>query len=121
MEDCIFCRIANGAAGVPLVYEDERVAAFRDAHPQAPVHVLVVPKEHYAGLNDAPPVDLLGALLAAVSEVAARMGIAESGYRVIVNTGPHASQTVSHLHIHVMGGRQMIHGMVHFDEPAEGA
>jgi len=117
---CIFCRIANGEAGVPLVYENELVAAFDDAAPQAPVHTLVVPKAHYASLGDAVAPSVLGALLAAVPEVAKRKGIDESGYRVIVNTGRHASQTVSHLHVHVMGGRQMGHGMVRFVEQTAG-
>jgi histidine triad (HIT) family protein len=114
--DCIFCRIANGDAGVPLVYENEFVAAFDDASPQAPVHVLVVPKAHYTGLSDVVDPSVLGALLVAAPLVAKRKGISESGYRVIVNTGRHASQTVAHLHVHVMGGRQMGHGMVRFAE-----
>ena len=105
--NCIFCRIANGQAGMPLVYENELVAAFDDAAPQAPVHTLVVPKAHYASLGAAVDPSVLGALLAAVPVVAERKGIDESGYRVIVNTGRHASQTVSHLHLHVMGGRQI--------------
>ena len=117
---CIFCRIANGQAGVTLVYEDEIVAAFDDASPQSPVHVLVVPKEHYTNLGDAVGPRVLGALLAAVPIVAQRTGIDESGYRVIVNTGRHASQTVPHLHVHVMGGRQMGHGMVRFAEQTAG-
>ncbi len=117
---CIFCRIANGEAGVPLVYEDEFVAAFDDAAPQAPVHTLVVPKEHYTNLGDAVDPTVLGALLAAVPVVAQRKGIDESGYRVIVNTGGDASQTVPHLHLHVMGGRQMGHGMVRFVDATAG-
>lgn len=117
---CIFCRIANGEAGVPLIYEDESVAAFDDASPQAPVHVLVVPKEHFTDLGDAVDPKLLGALLAAVPIVARRKQIDESGYRVIVNTGRDASQTVPHLHVHVMGGRQMGHGMVRFAEQTAG-
>jgi histidine triad (HIT) family protein len=117
---CIFCSIANGEAGVPLVYENEIMAAFDDASPQAPVHVLVVPKAHYTNLGDEVEPSVLGALLAAVPVVAERKGIAESGYRVIVNTGRHASQTVPHLHVHVMGGRQMGHGMVRFAEQTAG-
>jgi len=117
---CIFCRIANGETGGPLVYEDEVVAAFDDASPQAPVHLLLVPKEHYPSLNEPVEPSVLGALLAAVPLVAERSGIRESGYRVIVNTGRHASQTVPHLHVHVMGGRQMGHGMVRFVEQTAG-
>jgi histidine triad (HIT) family protein len=118
--DCIFCRIANGVAGVPLIYEDELVAAFDDASPQAPVHTLVVPKAHYTNLGDAVDPRVLAALFAAVPVVAERKGIDERGYRVIVNTGRHASQTVSHLHVHVMGGRQMGHGMVRFADQTAG-
>lgn len=118
--DCIFCQIANGAAGVPLVYEDELVAAFDDASPQAPVHTLVVPKAHYDSLGDAVDPGVLAALLATVPVVAERKGIDASGYRVIVNTGRDASQTVSHLHLHVMGGRQMGHGMVRFADQTAG-
>jgi histidine triad (HIT) family protein len=117
---CIFCRIARGEAGVPLVYEDELVAAFDDASPQAPVHTLVVPKAHHASLADGVPSEVLGAILAAVPEVARIKGIGESGYRVIINSGPHAAQTVPHLHLHVMGGRQMGHGMVRFVDETRG-
>jgi len=117
---CTFCRIASGQAGVPLVYEDARVAAFDDIAPQAPVHVLIVPKTHYTSLDDAVPEDVLGAIVAAAPIVARLKGVDETGYRVIVNTGPHASQTVPHLHLHVMGGRQMGHCMVWFIDETPG-
>lgn len=114
MEDCIFCKIANGQIPVPFVYEDDLVVAFRDAQPQAPVHVLVVPREHHVNLADGVAPELAAALLAAVPKVAAATGIADSGYRVIVNNGPDARQSVQHLHVHVLGGGAMTHGMVDF-------
>lgn len=115
MSECLFCKIAAGEIPVEPVYEDELVMAFDDISPQAPVHTLVIPKAHYTNLNDSIPSDVLAALLQAVPKVAATKGVAESGYRVIVNNGPDSNQTVKHLHIHVMGGRAMAHGMVVFD------
>jgi len=112
MDDCIFCMIARGEIPTHAVYEDDRIFAFKDLHPQAPVHVLLVPKVHYTGLNSDVPEELLGALLAAAPRVAALMGVADSGYRVIINTGPDAGQTVPHLHVHLIGGAPMSEGMV---------
>jgi histidine triad (HIT) family protein len=112
MEDCIFCKIARGDVPVPFVYEDSLVVAFRDAEPQAPAHVLVVPRTHYTGLNDEVPADVAAALCLALPKVAAAVGVAESGYRVIVNTGSDARQSVPHLHLHLLGGAPMTHGMV---------
>ena len=114
MEDCIFCKIGRGEIPVSLVYQDDLVVAFDDVSPQAPVHTLVIPREHFANLGDGVPAETLAALFSAVPEVAAVKGVAESGYRVIVNNGPDANQTVAHLHVHVVGGRGMEHGMVTF-------
>lgn len=114
MDDCIFCKIATGEVLVRTVYEDEGVIAFDDIAPQAPVHTLVVPKRHFASLGDNVPPDVLSAVFGAVPKVAEIKGVAESGYRVIVNNGPDANQTVDHLHIHVLGGRTMSHHMVAF-------
>ena len=114
MDDCIFCQIANGEVKTTVVYEDDDVIAFDDASPQTPVHTLVIPKAHYRNLDDDVPVETLGAVFAAVVKVARIKGVAVSGYRVIVNNGPDANQTVQHLHVHVMGGRRMSHGMVNF-------
>jgi len=116
MAECIFCRVAAGEIPATFVYEDDVVVAFDDIAPQAPVHTLIIPREHYAHLGDSIGADVLGAIFAAVPRVAAAKGIAESGYRVIINTGPDASQTVHHVHVHVMGGRAMAHGMVRFHE-----
>lgn len=111
MSDCIFCMIAAGEIPAAVVYEDDLVVAFKDMHPQAPVHVLVVPRAHYSGLDDDVPAAVLAALLAGAPRVAEATGIAGSGYRVVVNTGPDAGQTVPHLHLHVLGGAAMAEGM----------
>lgn len=110
MEECIFCKIAAGEIPSTVVYEDERVIAFDDLNPQMPVHVLIIPKEHYANIGDGVPDELLGYVFNTVKKVAAIKGIAESGYRVIVNTGSDAQQTVHHLHVHVLGGAPMNSG-----------
>jgi len=112
LSDCIFCKIVRGEIPAKVVYEGERVLAFDDVHPQAPVHTLVIPKEHFTNLQDDVPPELLGELFTSVREVARIKGVAETGYRVIVNNGPDANQTVPHLHIHILGGHHMTHGMV---------
>ncbi len=111
-DDCIFCKIANHVIESNYVYEDELVAAFYDMNPQAPVHVLVVPKEHYANIVDDVPANTLAAMAHAVDEVAKAEGIRESGFRVIANTGDDAGQTVHHLHWHVLGGKSLGEGLV---------
>lgn len=107
--DCIFCRIAAGEVPAQVVREDEDTVAFRDLDPKAPVHVLVVPRRHIATLRDVRDGDrdMMGALLLAAREVAIVEGIADSGYRVVVNTGADANQTVHHVHMHVLGGRPL--------------
>lgn len=116
MEDCIFCKVAAGEIPAKLVYEDDWVVAFDDISPQAPVHTLVVPRVHVDNLSSVRDAALLGHLFSAVAEVASAKGVRESGYRVIVNNGQDANQTVQHLHVHVLGGREMAHGMVSFSE-----
>ncbi len=106
-DDCIFCKIANGEIPTDMVEETERIAVFKDTSPQCPVHVLVVPKDHYESLNDGVPAELLGEMMALLPKVAATTGVHDSGYRVIVNTGLDANQTVKHLHIHVLGGEKL--------------
>ncbi len=108
-EDCIFCRIVAGEIPSTIVYEDDHCVAFRDINPQAPTHVLVIPREHIVGmaeLEGAAP-ELLGHLLMVAAEVARDGGLAESGYRTVINWGPDAGMEVAHLHIHVLGGRRM--------------
>jgi histidine triad (HIT) family protein len=107
--DCIFCRIADGKLPATVVRADEHTVAFRDLDPKAPVHVLVIPRQHIASINDVTDDDgaVMGALLLAAREVAASEGVADGGYRLVVNTGAAANQTVHHVHLHVMGGRSM--------------
>lgn len=114
MEDCIFCKIAGGQIPLPLIYEDEWVVAFNDAQPQAPVHVLIVPRTHHADVGDEVSAGLASALVAAIPKVAGIAGVAASGYRTIINSGADARQSVPHLHVHVLGGALMTHGMVGF-------
>lgn len=105
--DCTFCQIISGDRQGEIVYQDEQVVAFKDIHPKAPWHILVVPRDHIESLNDAAPRDevLLGHLLRIASKVANAVGIADEGYRVVINTGPNAGQSIFHLHAHVLGGR----------------
>lgn len=104
---CLFCRIVDGEIPAAKVYEDDAVLAFRDINPQAPVHVLVIPKKHVARLADLDDEDLelAGRLQLAIRAVARQQGLAEDGFRVVVNNGARANQTVFHLHYHVLGGR----------------
>lgn len=108
MSDCLFCRIAAKAIPSKIVYEDDQAVAFEDVNPQAPIHVLVVPRRHVLSLNETQEDSaLLGHLMRTCVTVAAQKGLAGSGYRVVTNTGAHGGQTVSHLHLHVLGGRPM--------------
>ncbi len=107
MSDCLFCRIARGEIPANKVAESDDCLAFRDISPQAPVHVLVIPREHYGSLNDVPDGAVLAAMHNLVREVVRQEGIAASGYRCVVNTGKDGGQTVGHLHLHVLGGRHM--------------
>jgi histidine triad (HIT) family protein len=109
MTDCLFCRMARGEIQPDVVLETDEVLAFRDINPQAPTHVLVVPKKHIATINDltAADAELVGRLYLAAAEVARAEGIAERGYRTVMNCNAEAGQTVFHLHLHVLGGRPM--------------
>lgn len=111
MSDCIFCKLANHEIPTNIVFEDDLVAAFEDANPQAPVHVLVVPKAHYENIIDDVPAETLAAMANAVKEVARIKGLDE-GFRVITNKGEAAGQTVMHLHWHVLGGKTLGEGLV---------
>jgi histidine triad (HIT) family protein len=105
-DTCLFCRIIRREIPATIVWEDAHALAFRDIDPKAPTHVLLVPKMHVASLNDATDPIMLGRLMLAAREIAAEEGVAESGYRVVVNTGTGAGQTVFHLHLHLLGGRK---------------
>ncbi|NBV41756.1 histidine triad nucleotide-binding protein [bacterium] len=107
MTDCIFCKIVKGEIPAKPVYESELVSAFFDIAPQAPVHVLVVPKLHVRSINDFPAdrPELAIGLFGAIQKLVVQLGIAETGYRVVANTGQDGGQTVDHLHFHILGGR----------------
>jgi histidine triad (HIT) family protein len=104
-DGCLFCRIIRQEIPARLVYENDHVVAFRDINPQAPTHVLVVPREHVPSLNEAKDAAMIGRLSLAAAEIAKAEGVAESGYRTVVNTNRGAGQTVFHVHLHLLGGR----------------
>ena len=109
MSDCLFCKMVAGEIQPDVVFEDDEVLAFRDVNPQAPVHVLVIPKSHIATTNDlnADNAHLPGKLYLAAKKIAADEGIAESGYRTVINCNAGAGQSVYHIHLHLLGGRAM--------------
>lgn len=108
MEDCIFCKLANGVIPTDIVYEDDLMTCFRDADPQAPVHVLLVPKQHIVSLDELTEShsELIAHMMLKVKEIAASEGL-EKGYRLVINTGEEGGQTVGHLHMHLLGKRFM--------------
>ena len=109
MADCLFCKIVNREIPASIVYEDERILAFNDINPQAPTHVLVVPKAHIATLNDVSPEDdqIVGELVRRAAAIAKTRGISTGGFRTVFNTNREAGQTVFHIHLHLLGGRAM--------------
>ena len=111
--DCIFCKIIAGEIPSTKMFEDERVTAFRDINPVASTHVLIIPKKHIPSINELTSGDeqLIGHLFTTAQELAAQEGIAESGYRLIINTGADGGQVVFHLHLHLIGGQKMRHPM----------
>ena len=106
-QNCIFCRIGRGEIPAQMVMNNKDVAAFKDLNPQAPVHILIIPKKHVASLDDANDSDLLGRMMSLAAAIARQEGIAKSGYRTVINTGKDGGQSVDHLHIHLLGGRAM--------------
>lgn len=106
-DDCLFCRIARGELPVPLLAETDDCVAFRDINPQAPLHVLVIPRAHVASLDAATDAAQIGRLSLLAAEIARREGVAQRGYRTVVNTGPDAGQTVFHVHLHLLAGRAL--------------
>ena len=104
--ECLFCKIITGAIPASKLYEDDRVVAFADINPQAPTHVLVIPREHVASLNEATDAAMIGRLALFAAEIAKREGISEGGYRTVINTNAGAGQTVFHVHLHLLGGRK---------------
>ncbi|MEQ1693694.1 MAG: histidine triad nucleotide-binding protein [Gemmatimonas sp.] len=106
-DSCLFCRIVRGELPVALIAQNELAVAFRDINPQAPVHVLVIPKRHVASLAEASDGMELGAISLLAAQVARDEGIADAGYRTVMNTGDDGGQTVHHLHLHLLGGRRL--------------
>lgn len=106
-ENCIFCKIGSHEIPTKVVYEDDMVIAFDDLEPLMPVHTLIIPKEHYANVGDDVPEEVLGHALGTVKKIAQIKGLTERGYRVLINTGDDASQSVKHFHIHILGGGHM--------------
>lgn len=108
-QSCLFCRIAAGEIPAKIVREDEETVAFRDINPQAPTHVLVIPRRHIPSVNvlTSGDAELVGKLFLAAREIAFEEGVADSGYRLVMNTGPGAGQSVDHIHLHLLGGRPL--------------
>ena len=111
--DCIFCKIVAGQIPSDVVYTDDRVIAFRDIYPMAPVHLLIIPREHIASLNDINEhqILLVGHMVLVAKQLAKQQGIATKGYRVVINCGPQGGQEVQHLHMHLLGGRELSGGL----------
>ncbi len=108
MSDCIFCKLKDGEIPANVAYEDDRIFCFHDADPQAPVHVLMIPKKHIPSIDDVTDedADLMGYMMTKVKDVAASLGL-ENGYRVVINCGEDGFQTVKHLHLHILGKRKL--------------
>ena len=108
LKECIFCKIVNREIKGEIVFENDKILAFRDISPQAPVHILLIPKRHITGLNEisSNENELLGQMLNVIKELARSEKIEKDGYRVVVNCGPNAGQAVAHLHYHLLGGRR---------------
>ena len=111
MTDCLFCKIVNDEVKASIVYRDEQVTAFRDIHPVAPTHILIIPNRHIESVNQLQVEDepLIGHMFLVGRQIAAQENIRQSGYRIIVNTGSHGGQTVFHMHLHLIGGQRMRH------------
>jgi histidine triad (HIT) family protein len=109
MNDCIFCKIVNNQIPAAKVYEDEHTVAFNDLNPQAPTHILVIPKEHYSGIHEVPSdkMSIMEKLFRAVAAIVMKKGLDSKGYRLVVNSGEKAGQTVPHIHVHILSGRDM--------------
>ncbi len=110
MGNCLFCKMVAGDIKPDVVYEDDSVLAFRDLNPQAPVHILVIPKKHISTMNDISHEDeaLIGKLYLAAKKITKQEGISESGYRAVINCNKDGGQTVNHIHLHLLGGRSMV-------------
>lgn len=109
MDECIFCKIVKKEIPSKIVYEDKDILAFKDINPQAPTHILIIPREHFASLNAIPEEkkEILSSLLLKARQIAEEKGIAQSGYRIVLNTERDSGQEVFHIHLHLLGGRRM--------------
>jgi histidine triad (HIT) family protein len=109
MEDCLFCKIVNKEISSKIVFENDSLLAFEDINPQAPIHILIIPKEHFASLKEIPgdKKGILAELLLAARQIAKEKAISDQGYRIVLNTGKESGQAVFHIHFHLLGGRQM--------------
>ena len=109
MENCIFCKILKGEIPAKKVFEDEHTFAFNDINPQAPTHILVIPREHYAGVHEIPEecTEILSQVFTTVSNVVTQEGLADKGYRLVINFGKSSAQEVPHIHVHILAGRTM--------------
>ena len=109
VQDCIFCKIEKGEIPADIIYQNERVLAFRDIAPAAPVHILIIPKKHIESISniDVSDVELVGTLILAAANIAKELGISDTGYRLIFNTGPDSGQMVGHIHLHLLGGKDL--------------
>jgi len=110
MENCLFCKIIHGEIPANKVFEDEKIIALDDINPQAPIHILIIPKEHFASLNEIPEEkkDVLSHILLKARQIAREKGVAKSGYRIVLNTARDSGQEVFHIHFHLLGGRKML-------------
>ena len=110
-EDCLFCKIVSKEIPADIVYEDDKVLAFRDVNPQAPIHILIVPHKHISTINDANTdnQELLGYMILVAAQIAKDNGVEESGYRLVMNCNAQGGQTVFHIHLHILAGRQLTH------------
>lgn len=108
-ENCIFCKIIRKEIPADIIYEDEHILAFKDINPQAPIHILLIPKDHFATLNDLPgdKKEVISHIFSKARSIAADMGIKERGYRIVLNTEKESGQVVFHIHFHLLGGRRM--------------
>lgn len=109
MEDCLFCKIVSKEIPADIVYEDEKFLSFKDINPIAPIHLLIIPKKHILSLDQSDDSDtgLMGELLMAARKIAKTIGVGESGYRLVLNVGRDAGQSVNHLHLHLLGGKKL--------------
>ena len=105
MDDCIFCKIASGEFNTEFIYEDDEVLAFKDIQPQAPVHILIIPRNHFTSIKEVNDPAIIGHLFTAGSKIARKLNLDD--YRLVINTGKQAGQSVFHLHLHLLGGREM--------------